>query len=77
MSRPPCYGIGDRSIYPVVFEDKPGQTVFHGMTYRQWLAGITLAGLAAYPEVEMTADKAAQTAIFWADALIAELEKGA
>ena len=47
-----------------------------GMTYRQWLAGMALAGtMAAEWAVEQTVEQTAVTCVRVTDALLAELDK--
>ena len=65
-----------RSAFPYQHFGSPPSRAEYGMTYRQWLAGMALAGtMAAEWAVEQTVEQTAVTCVRVTDALLAELDK--
>ena len=53
---------------------RPDMTIFmqQGMTLRDWFAGMTMAGLSAMPDHDVTVEEEAEIAYRQADAMIAQ-----
>lgn len=63
---------GDQPAFPGY--SPKGDIFDSGLTKREWLAGMALCGLLLAPDIE-GAQRTAQSAVKYADALLTELEK--
>jgi hypothetical protein len=70
----------NRPAFPLATEElsdrhQNGIDIEHGLTKREYFAGMALQGLLSNPERVGSIKEATKAAIWFADALIAELEK--